>query len=439
MNETPPEHLEELPEGAEAPPPGVRAMAAMRWALLCAMGVLALWSVTHATACRSAGPEKSAPGAEVRYTCSMHPQIVQDHPGECPICGMTLVKVEGPPPAAAAPPPATTSSTMPRGVVPIDLPPERIQLSGIRTSTVEERPLPSGLRTTGVVAPSERSIVRVEARYAGVVEELPANETGVLVHRGDVLARIFGPEVHAAASELVTAKRWKDQPALAEGARRRLALLGLSPEDVRAVESQDVAPRTLPVRAPATGTVVSKPVLGASVMPGATLFELQDLSTLWVMADVYEKDAPSVRVGQAASFTTPADPSLTRGGTVSLVSPSIDQATRTMKVRIEIDNPDLALRPGAYGDVVLDTGAAGPRPVIPREAVIDTGRERYVFVVSGAGRFEPRLVRTGDALDGSDDVPVLDGLATGEIVVTSGAFLIDSESQLQAARRGAAS
>ncbi len=447
-----------LPEGEEAAPPGVRAMAIVRWALVVVMAALATVSVLHYAGVLT---PHGAATATVQYYCPMHPAVVQDAPGECPICGMTLVprqsggaapEADDAAPAhdAAAPAAATTphDDGVP-GLVSVTLPPERVQLMGIRTATVSRETLGAGLRAVGYVAPNEAGIVQVHTRFSGWIQELRVARTGERVRRGDVLATIYSPALLTTQQEFLNARRYTHpdhdgaapddtnahvQTSLVEGARRRLELFGLAPEDVRTLERSGTPLQAVPVRAPRDGYVVDKAAQqGGYVEPETTLFQIADLSTVWVLAEVYESELARLRVGAEATLSLTAYPSESFSGTVDYVYPTLDAATRTVRVRVVFPNPDLRLRPGMYGDVLLALPATDAL-VVPRDAVVDTGELTYVFVARDGGRFDPRRVRLGARA--GDTVAVEDGLAEGEVVVTGANFLVDSESRLRAAING---
>jgi Cu(I)/Ag(I) efflux system membrane fusion protein len=492
------EHFE---EGKEAPPRGVHTMAIARWALIGLMAVAAVASVVHYFGWF---PRSSASASSTQYYCPMHPSIVQDHPGECPICSMTLVpkptsgaggntapSMQGAPtpstqpdggtqsgayycpmhpnqtsndanarcpecgmkmeprpgamtaPDAGAPP---REGTIP-GVGPVDLPPERIQLLGMRTAQATRQKLVPELRTVAYVAASEKGLAQIHTRFAGWIEHLNINQTGERVQRGQVLASIYSPELLNAQQEFLNAHRWSRERSdgasvadsavagLAADSRRRLELLGISRTEIDQLEKTGQPVRALAVRSPVSGYVIAKNALkGLYVDPSAVLFEIADLSTVWVLADVYEYQAERVRVGQRATLDLVALPGRTFTGRVQFMYPVVDSNTRTLRVRLEFGNSGLALRPGMYGNVHLQL-ASRIGLVVPSEAVVDTGEVQYVFVALGGGRFEPRRVRLGER--SGDTVQVLDGIEEGETVVTTANFLLDSESRLRAAIEGA--
>jgi Cu(I)/Ag(I) efflux system membrane fusion protein len=446
----------------EAPiPAGVRSMSVVRWLIVVVMGAVAALSIAYATGAFAKLPSEGA-RAEHRqlYYCPMHPSVVRDHPGECPICGMTLVpKSEGP-----ATPGGPVSVP---GLAPVELTQERIQLIGMRTAKVERAALGDALRTVGVIAPNERGLAEISVRFSGWVQQLAVAETGRRVKRGEILATVYSPEVLRAEQEYVTARGWEAKnggatggatggpggaalehhaamepggvtAGIAEDARRRLELLGIAGPEIDAVAARGKAADSVPIRSPVEGYVTVRNVVpGAAIQPGAPLFEVADLSRVWLLADVFEQDASRLRLGQKASLELAAYPGERFAGRVQFIYPTVNAATRTLRVRLEFANRagpgGVKLRPGMYGSVALDLPAASGL-VIPSEALVDTGEHQYAFVSRDNGRFEPRLLRVG-ARSG-DRVRVVEGLAEGETVVTTGNFLLDSESRLRAAVEG---
>jgi membrane fusion protein, copper/silver efflux system len=476
------------------PPRGVHAMAVLRWILIAVMAVIATASVAYSFGLVSAGP---ASAASAQYYCPMHPQVVQDHPGECPICGMSLVpnenatkskttdktagsgekkisheghrhnpsdpyfcpmhpeetgvdasarcpickmKLEKRSSSGMGEPAAPTSQGVP-GLVPVQLSMERVQLIGIRTAKAAAETLVPELRTVGFVTADEAKLARVHARFSGWIERLAVATTGEKVRRGQVLAGLYNLELLPAQQEFLAAERWTQSAAsggtaatqvggLAQDARARLELFGLSRGEIDSIAKTGKPTRTVAVTAPIAGYVIRKnAVQGSYVQPGTELFEIADLSKVWVLADIYEYEISRVSVGQTASVVVGAYPKEPFAGKIGFIYPAVDSATRTLRVRVELDNEDLKLRPGMYGDVVLQL-SSGQGVVVPIEALVDTGEHQYVFLAKEGGRFEPRRVRAG-ARSG-DKVQILDGLTAGETVVTTSNFLIDSESRLRA-------
>jgi Cu(I)/Ag(I) efflux system membrane fusion protein len=425
---------ETLPEGEEQAPPGTRTMAAVRWALVGLMALAAAGAWGYHLATRSS----AAVVQGQKFICPMHPQIVADQKTECPICGMNLVPVGTTATAHAEP------SAVP-GLAPVELSAERIQLMGMRTAVATQAKLGTSLRAVGFVAATEDGLVSINTRYSGWVESVQVAQTGQLVQKGDVLLTLYSPELINAQTVFLNTIKWTDKRPAGAGAapqatdlerdpRLRLELLGVAPQDVDAIIASGQPLRTMPVRAPSRGYLVRKSVLkGVFVAAGTEMFQLADLSTVWVLVDVSEADLPRVRLGQKATFASSSAPGKQLTGKVSFIYPALNTGSRTLQARVELPNPRLELRPGMFGDVQLET-AADEAVVIPADALVDTGEHRYVFVDLGDGHFEPRPVRTGSSADGQ--VAVLEGLKAGERVVTKANFLLDSESRLRAAVAG---
>jgi membrane fusion protein, copper/silver efflux system len=436
------------------PPRGVATMSVVRWVLVAVTALVAVGSILSFAGVRLGGGTNGAPSADEDkqlYTCPMHPAIVQDHPGDCPICGMTLVpKAKSSAKPAAAP---ADAAAPPPGLAAVDLTPERIQLIGMRTATVKREALGGELRTVGVIVANERGLAQINTRFAGWIQTLTASATGERVKRGQVLATIYSPDVLRAQQELLVARGWTSGPGgsarppqgadgftagLDASARRRLELLGISAQEIDEVLRTGKATDAIAIRSPVEGYVVSKSaVVGVAVQPGTVLFEVADLSSVWVNAEIYQQDISRIHVGQKARLELSSIPGEPHAGKVQFIYPALDPASRTLRLRLEFKNKSdrngPRLRPGMYGNVLLDLPATSGL-VVPAEAVVDTGETHYLFVAKEGGHFEPRLVKVGGRL--KDRVEILSGVAEGERVVTTGNFLIDSESRLRAAIEG---
>jgi Cu(I)/Ag(I) efflux system membrane fusion protein len=448
---------EPLPEGKEPPPPGVELMAAFRWLLLALAALLAVatwWSYASA---ELHGDAKTAQTG-TKYHCPMHPQIISDSPGECPICHMRLEAIAAnrsttapasSTPAAAHPKPAVSSkpaasneppptASAPPGTAPVKLTLDRIQAIGVRTALATEGPSSQTLRVTAYVAPTEQGAAEVHVRSPGFVEKILVSQTGITVGRDQPLFLLYSPELLQAQNELVAAQQWGDgSNATADSARRKLELLGMSPKDVDTVSKTRQPMRTIPVYAPQGGHVTKKSlVAGSYVTPEMALYEIQDLSRVYVVADVFSRDVGFLQTGATGRFAPARRPEDAIDVRVDLFYPTLNSETRTTRVRMVLKNPKgTTLRPGEYGSV--DFAAPSRRAVtIPRDAVIDTGLHTYVFVVEGEGVFSPREVALGGEVD--ELVTVLGGLSPGERVVSGATFLIDSESRLLASAAQAA-
>lgn len=410
-----------------------------RRSLVLVVALLALAGAVVTGCRREPAREAAAPAA--LYQCPMHPEVTSDRPGSCPICGMDLVKVEprAAPSAETAPAPSAVA-----GRVEITLSPERRQVLGVRSQEIHHARLERAIRTVGRIAADERRLHHVHTKFEGYVERLYVDFTGAFVRKGDRLLSIYSPELVATQQEYLLAYRARERLGtspvsstargsadLLEAARQRLLLWDIRPEDVSALERSGKVTRTLDLFSDISGYVVHKSVVhGMRVMPQDTLFDIADLSRLWVLADVYESDLPAVGLGMAGEVTVPYLPGRVWRGPVTYVAPTVEPATRTVKVRLEIDNSGGDLKPEMYADVVLRP-SLGSGLIVPESAVIDTGDRQIVFVDRGEGRFEPREILIGPKVDGG--VQVLSGLEDGERVVISANFLIDSESSLKAA------
>jgi Cu(I)/Ag(I) efflux system membrane fusion protein len=317
----------------------------------------------------------------------------------------------------------------------IDIDPARQRLAGVRTVEVKLQPLAAGIRTTGRITADERRAAKVTARFDGFVEKLYADFTGKLVKKGDPLVSVYSPDLLATQEEYLLAVRagatlaQSGLPDAARAARDRLRLYGISDGDITRMEKRGQAERAVTLRAPISGYVTTKSVVaGSRVKPDDPMFEIVDLSRVWVMADVYENELPRLKLGQKAHLTLSYWPDRSWDGTVGYILPTVDEKTRTVKVRIEIANPKGELKPEMFGDVVIDT-AARTALVVPEDAVIVTGTRKLVFVALGPGRLQPREVTTGAHGDGSYEVT--SGLKPGEKVAAGAAFLLDSEARLR--------
>lgn len=453
------EQHEAMEEGEEAVPRGARAMTIVRWGLVVLMAFAAAGGLNHRYGWFRFGAS-SAGAPATTYYCPMHPNIQQDHTGECPICSMTLVPMPKPGDAkaeqaaaaameraagsgAAAPPKEAEGVT---GLVPLTLSQDRIQLMGMRTAVVVRGALAPELRTVGTVAPNEKGLAAIQTRFAGWIEDLRVEQTGQRVERGQVLATIYSPELLTAQHEYLNARKWAQQGSggrdsdlsldLHRDARRRLELLGIAASEIDAIERTGEPMRAIAIRSPVRGYVIQKNAIqGVTVQPGTALFQIADLSTVWVFADVYEYELGRVKIGQSASIEFAAYPGETFAGKLTFSYPSINADTRTLRVRLEFKNPDLRLKPGMYGTVKIELERAESL-LVPVEAIVDTGVVQYVFVARAGGKFEPRKVALGARAAGK--VQIVRGLAEGETVVTTANFLLDSESHLQAAILGEA-
>jgi Cu(I)/Ag(I) efflux system membrane fusion protein len=406
----------------EAPPAGMRAAGIARWALIAALSCAAAGAWLY-----TAHPRQRVAKSASQYQCPMHPAILRDGPGECPICRMELV------PVARNQPAMPERGGVP-GLAPIEIGPDRTQLVGIRTAVVKRQRLTAQLRTTGFVSADESRVALVTTRFSGWVEEVRA-QVGERVEKGQILATASGPELLTAQQVFLVGSGWlakKNVPAgPSEEDNNALRRLGIAQRDIDVVLRRRRPLPAIPVRAPVSGYVAKRSVLpGLYVQPGAELFQIVDLATIWVLGDVHEQDVSRVQLGQRAQLLLGMPVREAFRGSVDFIFPALDPDTRTLRARVQLPNPDLRLRPGMSGALVIDVPAEDALTV-PAEAVVDTGERQYVFIARGGGRFEPRSVRVGANADGR--VQVLEGLDEGDSVVTTSNFLVDSESRMRGA------
>lgn len=359
------------------------------------------------------------------YTCSMHPSVRRQEQGTCPICSMDLVPV--------------TREEVETGVFTVDA--QRRQLIGVRTATVEHRPVQIRLRAVGKIAYDETRLSDVSVKFRGWIGRLSVNSMGQRVRKGETLFTLYSPELYSAQEEFLAAiasqrvAAGTSAPARADylvnAARERLRLWDLRDWQIDQIVEKGSPLKHMPVVSPVSGVVIEKSVVeGAAVEPGMKLYRIAGLETVWVEAEVYESELPLVSTGQEAEVVLPYLPGKRFRGRVSFVYPYLGPQTRTGRVRIELANPDLELRPDMYADVelVIDRGR---RLVVPAEAVLHVGPRRLVFLDLGEGRLKPQEIEIG--IKSGDDYEVLAGLEEGDIVVASGNFLVAAESRLKSA------
>jgi Cu(I)/Ag(I) efflux system membrane fusion protein len=325
----------------------------------------------------------------------------------------------------------------------IKLSSEKRQLIGVRTAVAQMRTLDKQIRTVGKVDVDETKVAYVNTKVAGWVKRLFVDYTGKEVTKGQPLLSLYSPDLVTAQEEYLIALRSRatgsvygglaevaeSQQTLLDSAKRRLQLWDISDEQIAELKKSGKPQTEMTINAPLSGIVLEKMVLdGSYITPGMNLYKIADLSEIWIMADVYEYEVPLVKVGQEALVTLPYSAGVTLHAKVSYIYPVLDPATRTVKVRIAVRNPGLVFKPDMFANVVIMV-SSGARLVIPREAVLDSGTRQIVYVEKKPGRYVMRNVKLG--LRGENYVEVLKGIRRGEKVVTSGNFLIDSESQLQ--------
>lgn len=368
----------------------------------------------------------------------MHPAYKSDKPGKAPDCGMDLVPVY----ETGA---GQTMADLPEGAFQIS--PEKQQLIGVQYGEVAYKPAIKTLRTVGRLTYDETKIVRIHTKVEGWIENVYIDFTGKEVKKGQPLISIYSPDLLQTQQEYLLALKGRDElsespfreavagsESLLQAARKRLELWDISDEQIDELEKAGKPNKTMTLYAPAGGFVLSRNSFPKQrVTPEMELYAIADLSTIWVIADVYEYEAPEIKTGQLADVTLTYYPGRVFRGRVDYIYPQLDATTRTLKVRIEVPNPKLALKPDMYANAELKIDY-GRRLVIPQEAALDSGSEQLVFVSRGGGYFEPRKIQLGPKVD--NNFIVLGGLKAGEKIVTSANFLIDSESRLKSATGG---
>ncbi|MGB7770060.1 MAG: efflux RND transporter periplasmic adaptor subunit [Verrucomicrobiia bacterium] len=402
------------------------------------------------------------------YTCGMHPWIIQDHPGNCPICGMKLEPVHK---EVAGSNPAGTNerkilyykSTMMAGetssnptkdsmgmdMVPvygtaaadasgIAVDPVTIQSMNLQTTTVERGPLRRIIRTVGTIDYNETALADVTTKFKGWIEQLNVDATGQLVHHGEPLFSIYSPELYSAEVEyLLTLNQGATNDpgavVLRETAATKLKFYDISDGQIAELKKTGEPSKTLQMLAPIDGFVIKKNVVqGQMVDAGMTLYQLADLGIVWVYAQIYEQDLPYLRLGQEAVVRLFSMPDREFRGRVTYVYPNVDEKTRTARVRLEFENPGYFLKPGMFVSVQITSELDSSALLVPDSAVLRSGEKNTVFVALPGGKFDPRTVVLGPEAE-HDMYQVVSGLQAGEHVVTSGQFMLDSESQLREA------
>ncbi|MGE3172785.1 MAG: efflux RND transporter periplasmic adaptor subunit [Planctomycetota bacterium] len=349
------------------------------------------------------------------YTCSMHPQVRQDGPGLCPICHMELVPL------------ATAGADQGTGIT-ID--PVVVQNMGVRVRAVTNGPLDRTVRAFGAVRAQEPRLRDVALKFDGWVDRLFADTEGMALRRGDPLFAIYAPELIVAQEELIAARRSGDD-GLLQSARQKLRLWDIQELELDRLQQLEQADRTLTFASPIDGVLLRRDVVqGAAAGRGMVLLRIADLGELWVDAQVPESQLTGLHPGQPATVTFDALPGRRQDGEVIFIAPTLDERARTAAVRVRVANPDGALRPGMFARLAVPVRLSDDAILAPLEAVLDTGVRQLAWVAVGLGKFEPRPVRTG-AVGDDGQVQVLEGLERGELVVTSGQFLIDAESRLR--------
>ena len=395
--------------------------------LLMVLGYLFFWPVKSGSpASERSAQQATVTSGEDYYTCPMHPSVRSDRPGACPVCGMALVKKSSQT--------ASGGGENPEEFRGVSLSPTQRVIANISTVSVKRRALMQEISAVGVVAFSEPLQATVAARFRGRIEKLYANYTGLHVRKGEPLFELYSPDLVSAEQEFLLARQGGPnagdlQTQLLQASRSRLRIhFGLTENQVQELESTGSPHHTIAFHSPIAGTVIQKQVQeGEFVSEGMMLYQLADLSRVWVYLDLYEKDIRMVHLGQTAEITTDAYPADVFRGVVKFVDPVVNAESRTVRVRTEFANGDGKLKPNMYVKARLALPVVNAI-VVPAGAVLSTGKRSVVWVETGANTFEPRDVSIGAT--GDEYAEVLHGLREGEKVAATGGFLIDSESAL---------
>lgn len=406
--------------------------------------------------------------AQQLYTCGMHPQIIKKEPGDCPICGMKLTPIRNNSSAAASSAktsgekkvkyykstmiPGQISQTPAKDTMGMDMVPvyegedasgennihidaATTQRMNLKTALVERGPVRREFRTVGTVAYNERGLRDITTKYEGWLEKLHVDATWTFVKAGDPLFDIYSPDIYNAQLNYLVALRSEGAAGgpLTRAALARMQLFDLHEDFIAELTRTGEVHRTYTFRAPTDGVVIEKmAIVGQMIKAGEKIYRLADLSSVWVLAQIYEKDLPFVHEGQQAEVRTSYGERRVFDGKVQQLLPQVEEQTRTATARIVLANPDRYLRPGMFTDVKFATQLAASAVLVPDMAVLRSGERNTVFIVKEGGDFEPREITLGVRSEG-DFYEVLSGLAAGERVVTSGQFMLDSESELREA------
>jgi RND family efflux transporter MFP subunit len=361
-----------------------------------------------------------------------------------PMTAVETVPVNSTPQGAMAPSMPTPSLSAEAALVPVQISPQRLQSIGVKTGEVERRPVEDEIRATGNVAVDETRLADVQVRFSGYIQKVFADATYQYVRKGQPLFTIYSPDLVATEREYLVAKQNQEQVAqstvpgvvssaasLLDAAAERLKQWGVPQQEIVRLESTGQVQQELEVDSPVSGYITERSAFpSVAVQPGMRLYAIADLSTVWVQAQVFQNDLERIKVGAPATLTVNTYPGRTFTGRVDFIYPQVDTDTRTAKVRVVFSNPGLQLKPGMFVNVSLKV-QMGNQLVIPATGVLQSGAREIAFVERSDGYIEPREVQLGSRV--GDDFIVLKGLKSGEQIVTSANFLIDSESQLQAA------
>lgn len=361
------------------------------------------------------------------YYCPMHPNYTSDKPGQCPICGMTLVLKK------------EENKKIEKGEVFIS--PEKQQMIGVKTTKVKFVNLQKTIQVKGIVEYDERRMFDINTKFEGWIEKLFVNWTGKLVNKGDALFTIYSPELVSAQEEYLLALKNREigknsqyeeikvsAQLIVEAVKRKLKLWDITDAQIKQLEETGKITKTLTVYSQNEGFVTEKMVTeGMKIMPGEGLYKIANLSEVWIIADIYEQDLPMVKLGQIADISFLSLPGKRLRGKVSYIYPYLEPEIRTVKIRIEVSNNDFILKPSMYAQVEINVNL-GRRLAIGDSAVIDTGERQMVILSKGEGYFRPVEVKLGAKVENYYEV--LEGVQEDDTVVVNSNFLVDSESKM---------
>src|SRR5512133_176672 len=398
------------------------------------------WYAWQHTGHDHAAEGKAAQGKQL-YTCSMHPFIIKDKPGTCPICGMELIKkIDNAAADGAAQTPEQKQQAEMLGHVSMSAN-QRI-MANVATVAAKQGTLNKEINAVGIVQYDQSRQAKVTAWIAGRIDKLNVNTVGAYVSKDKPVAEVYSPDLLATQQEYLLAVKSREQlknspipsisqngEGLVSSARQRLMLFGVKENQIAELEKAGKPNIRLPIYTPLSGIVIEKMVQqGQYVNTGDALFNIADLSTVWVEIDVFENEVPYVRVGQQVEIRSAIEHGEAFKGRISFVYPFHDPKTHTVKARVEMPNPGHRLKPDMFVNAIIRVPLV-KGIVVPVTAVIDTGKRQVVWVEMTSGMFEPRDVQVGERID--DKVQILSGLKAGDKVAVSGSYLIDSESQLK--------
>lgn len=404
------------------------------------LGVLLVAGITFISFVKTSTQSENA--KKDIYYCPMHKDYVSDKPGNCPICEMKLVKKGSEQQTIQQVNQENTSQTTSTGGN-VFISPERQQMLGVHSVPAETKILNRQIRTLGKIAYDETRITHLHTKFNGWIEKVYADFVGEPVKKGEPLFTIYSPELVSTQEEYLLALRsqqklgnspydWisKGSNTLADSARERLKLWGITDAEIDQVEKTGKAQRTLTIYSPTNGVVTQRAAYhhGTYITPEMDLYTIVDISTVWLIADVYEKDLPFIKTGQQVSIEFPYNKEQNIDSRIEFFYPYLDPASRTGQIRIQLKNPDNQLRPDQFVNVFIKTESQ-KHLVVPTDTVLNTGEQQYVFVDLGNGYFDPREVQTG--IQTPEGIAIEEGLKEGERVVTSANFLLDSEARLR--------